>query len=135
MVLNNATVKYEIRQPMAQDTTDDRLNTALSALADPTRRAIVERLKKGPATVSELAEPFDMTLPAVSRHVKVLVRAGLVEQGRVAQWRPCTLRTEPLREVAGWVESFRETWEGNFDRLEELLGRLDTPHDHEEEER
>lgn len=114
---------------MPQTASEDTLSKALSALANPTRRAIVQRLKAGPATVGELAEPFDMTLPAVSIHVKVLVHAGLVEKRRVAQWRPCALRPETFREVAGWVESFREMWEENFDRLDELLATLQTTHE------
>ncbi|MEU5864924.1 MULTISPECIES: metalloregulator ArsR/SmtB family transcription factor [unclassified Nonomuraea] len=87
---------------------DDQLNAVFAALADPTRRAMLARLTEGEATVGELAEPFDLTLPAVSKHVKVLARAGLVEQGRQAQWRPCRLRPEPLRDVLTWMEQYRE---------------------------
>ncbi|MFI6178779.1 ArsR/SmtB family transcription factor [Nonomuraea sp. NPDC051191] len=87
---------------------DDQLNAVFAALADPTRRAMLARLTEGEATVGELAEPFDLTLPTVSKHVKVLARAGLVEQGRQAQWRPCRLRPEPLRDVLTWMEQYRE---------------------------
>lgn len=99
----------------------DTLSTTLSAIADPTRRAIVIRLREGSATVGELAEPFEMTLPAVSKHLKVLERAGLIERGREAQWRPCTLTPEPLEEAADWIDGFRDLWEKNFERLDELL--------------
>ena len=102
----------------------DPLSTTFAALADPTRRAILARLAVGEATVSELAAPFDMSLPGVSKHLKVLQRAGLVEQGRQAQWRPCRLAPEPLREVAGWVEQYRRHWEESFERLSDYLGDL-----------
>ena len=102
----------------------DELSTTFAALADPTRRAILARLAGGEATVNELAEPFDMSLPAVSKHLKVLQRAGLIEQGRQAQWRPCRLHPEPLREVADWIEQYRHTWEERFDRLDEYLKQL-----------
>jgi DNA-binding transcriptional ArsR family regulator len=102
----------------------DPLSTVFAALADPTRRAILARLASGEASVTELAEPFDMSLPAVSKHLKVLERAGLIERGREAQWRPCRLRAEPLREVDGWVEQYRRHWEESFDRLDEYLRRL-----------
>jgi DNA-binding transcriptional ArsR family regulator len=97
----------------------DRLSAILAALADPTRRAILARLASGEATVSELAAPFDMSLPAVSRHLKVLEAAGLVQRGRAAQWRPCRLEPEPLREVAGWLESYRRFWDESLDRLDD----------------
>jgi DNA-binding transcriptional ArsR family regulator len=100
------------------------LDAAFSALADPTRRAILARLALGEATVSELAEPFDMSLPGISKHLKVLHRAGLIEQGRQAQWRPCRLAPEPLREVAGWVEQYRRHWEESFERLSDYLREL-----------
>src|SRR5437764_14689889 len=96
----------------------DRLSATFAALADPTRRAILARLAGGEATVSELAAPFAMTLPAVSKHLKVLQRAGLIEQGRQAQWRPCRLDAAPLKEVAEWVERYRAYWEESFDRLD-----------------
>jgi DNA-binding transcriptional ArsR family regulator len=103
---------------------EDRLSTVFSALADPTRRAIIARLASGEATVNELAQPFSMTLPAVSKHLKVLQRAGLIEQGRQAQWRPCRLKAAPLKDVAEWVGSYRELWEESYDRLDELLQEL-----------
>ena len=102
----------------------DPLSTTFAALADPTRRAILARLAIGEATVSELAAPFDMSLPGISKHLKVLQRAGLIEQGRQAQWRPCRLAPEPLREVAGWVEQYRRHWEESFERLSDYLGDL-----------
>jgi DNA-binding transcriptional ArsR family regulator len=104
--------------------TQDSLSATLSALADPTRRAILARLADGAATVGELAAPFEMSLPAVSRHLKVLERAGLIARGREAQWRPCTLDPEPLREVAGWLETYRRLWEASFDRLDAYLQDL-----------
>lgn len=102
----------------------DRLSVTLAALADPTRRAILARLARGEATVTELAEPFDVSLPAISKHLKVLERAGLIERGREAQWRPCRLQAEPLREVEAWVEQYRSHWEQSFDRLDEYLRGL-----------
>jgi DNA-binding transcriptional ArsR family regulator len=103
----------------------DSLSATFAALADPTRRAILARLALGEATVSELAAPFDMSLPGISKHLKVLQRAGLIEQGRQAQWRPCRLSPEPLREVAGWVEQYRRHWEDSFERLSEYLRELE----------
>ena len=102
----------------------DRLSTVFAALADPTRRAILARLAKGEATVTELAEPFDMSLPGISKHLKVLEKAGLIERGREAQWRPCRLQAEPLKEVDRWVEQYRRHWEESFDRLDEYLRQL-----------
>jgi DNA-binding transcriptional ArsR family regulator len=102
----------------------DQLSATFSALADPTRRAILSRLAEGEASVQELSRPFDMTLPAVSKHLKVLQRAGLVEQGRRAQWRPCRLKPEPLRDAAAWVEQYRRLWEERFDRLDDYLQGL-----------
>src|SRR5208283_1189968 len=96
----------------------DRLSTTFAALADPTRRAILARLISGEASVTELAEPFDMSLPAVSKHLKVLARAGLVARSREAQWRPCRLEAGPLKEAADWLEDYRQFWEQSFDRLE-----------------
>ena len=107
-------------------TEPDALSTTFAALADPTRRAILARLAKGEATVTELAAPFDLSLPAVSKHLKVLQRAGLIEQGRQAQWRPCRLTPEPLRDVADWVGRYRRHWEASFDRLDEYLRELQT---------
>jgi len=102
----------------------DRLNTTFAALADPTRRAILARLATGEASVMELAEPFAMSLPAISKHLKVLERAGLIARGREAQWRPCRLEAGPLKEVADWVEHYRRHWEQSFDRLDDYLRKL-----------
>ena len=102
----------------------DPLSVTLSALADPTRRAILARLAQGEATVGELAEPFDISLPAVSRHLKVLETAGLIVRGREAQWRPCRLEAAPLKDVAGWLGFYRRFWEGSFDRMDEYLAEL-----------
>ena len=102
----------------------DTLDNTFAALADPTRRAILARLASGEASVNELAEPFEMTLPGVSKHLKVLERAGLISRGRVAQSRPCRLEAAPLREVADWVGRYRRFWEGSFDRLEDYLQEL-----------
>lgn len=104
--------------------TDDRLDATFAALADPTRRAILRRLTMGEATVTEIAAPFEMTLPAVSKHLKVLERAGLIARGREAQWRPCKLQAEPLKEVADWVGEYRKFWEERFDRLDAYLREL-----------
>ena len=103
---------------------DDPLSVTFAALADPTRRAILARLAEGEATVNELAEPFAMTLPAVSKHLKVLERAGLIVRGRNAQWRPCTLDARPLREAADWVQQYRRFWEDRLDRLDEHLKKM-----------
>jgi DNA-binding transcriptional ArsR family regulator len=102
----------------------DRLSTTFAALADPTRRAILARLAKGECSVTTLAEPFDMSLPAVSKHLKVLENAGLIARGREAQWRPCRLEASPLKEVAEWTEGYRQFWEESFDRLNEYLQEL-----------
>ena len=102
----------------------DRLDRTFGALADPTRRAILARLAKGEASVTELAEPFEMSLPAVSKHLKVLERAGLVSRGRERQWRPARLRATPLQEVAEWTDPYRRFWEERYDRLDEYLGEL-----------
>jgi DNA-binding transcriptional ArsR family regulator len=102
----------------------DQLSVTFAALADPTRRAILARLAKGEATVTELAEPFDMSLPGISKHLKVLEKAGLIERGREAQWRPCRLQAEPLRQVESWVEQYRAHWEARFDRLDAYLREL-----------
>ena len=104
--------------------TPDRLSATFSALADPTRRAILARLASGETSVTELAEPFDMSLPAISKHLKVLERAGLVARGREAQWRPCRLTAGPLRDAAHWVEHYRRFWEQSFDRLDDYLKTL-----------
>jgi DNA-binding transcriptional ArsR family regulator len=105
-------------------TLPDRLSTTLGALADPTRRAILARLTAGEASVTELAEPFAMTLPGISKHLKVLQRAGLIARGRRAQWRPCRLEAGPLKEVADWVRDYRRFWEQTFDRLDDYLHEL-----------
>jgi DNA-binding transcriptional ArsR family regulator len=102
----------------------DHLSTIFAALADPTRRAILARLAEGEATVNELAEPFALSLPTVSKHLKVLQRAGLVSQGRKAQWRPCRLEATPLHEVADWMEEYRRFWDESFDRLDDYLHDL-----------
>jgi DNA-binding transcriptional ArsR family regulator len=103
---------------------DDQLDVVFGALADPTRRAILARLADGEATVTELAAPFAMSLPAVSKHLKVLERAGLISRGRNAQQRPCRLQGAPLADVAEWVQTYRRFWEGSFDRLDEHLQEL-----------
>ncbi len=102
----------------------DQLSRTFAALADPTRRAILARLTSGEVGVTELAEPFAMSLPAVSKHLKVLERAGLISRGREAQWRPCRLDAAPLAEVSDWVQRYRQFWEGSFDRLDEHLREL-----------
>jgi DNA-binding transcriptional ArsR family regulator len=103
---------------------DDRLSDTFAALADPTRRAILALLALGETSVSELAEPFDMSMPAVSKHLKVLERAGLITRGREAQWRPCRIDVEALKPVDEWLESYRKLWEERFDRLEDYLHEL-----------
>jgi DNA-binding transcriptional ArsR family regulator len=102
----------------------DPLSATFAALADPTRRAILARLSSGVASVTELAQPFDMSLPAISKHLKVLERAGLIARGRDAQWRPCRLEAQPLKDVADWIEHYRVFWEQSFDRLDEYLREL-----------
>ena len=102
----------------------DHLSTTLAALADPTRRAILARLALGETSVTELAEPFKMSLPAVSKHLKVLERAGLITRGREAQWRPCRLEAAPLREVNDWLEHYRRFWDASLDRFEKYLNEL-----------
>ena len=102
----------------------DHLSTTLSALADPTRRGILAWLSRGEATVSELAEPYDMSMAAVSKHLKVLEKAGLISRGKEAQWRPCRLEAAPMAEVADWVENYRRFWEQSLDRLGDYLAEL-----------
>jgi len=102
----------------------DHLSTTFAALADPTRRAILARLAGADASVTELAEPFDMSLPAVSKHLKVLERAGLIVRSREAQWRPCRLEPSPLRDVTAWIDRYRRVWEDRFNRLDDLLQEL-----------
>jgi len=104
--------------------TQDRLSIIFAALADPTRRAILARLASGETSVSELAEPFEMSLPAVSKHIKVLEHAGLVARGRDAQWRPCRIEAAPLKEVADWANRYRQFWDDSFDRLDDYLKQL-----------
>ena len=105
----------------------DQLSLTLAALADPTRRGILARLSQGEASVNELAEPFDMTLAAVSKHIKVLETAGLVSRSKAAQWRPCKLEAAPMRDVVGWLEQYRRFWEQNLDNLDAYLKQLQTP--------
>lgn len=107
--------------------TQDRLSQTLSAIADPTRRAILARLTLGEASVKELAKPFDMSIPAICKHLKVLEGAGLISRGRDAQFRPCKLEAEPLRDVVDWLADYRQFWDESLDRLGMLLGRLLTP--------
>jgi DNA-binding transcriptional ArsR family regulator len=102
----------------------DELSRTFAALADPTRRAILHRLTAGEATVKELAAPFEMSLPAVSKHLKVLERAGLIRRGRHGQWRPCRLDARPLKDAAQWIADYQPFWEGSFDRLEEHLREI-----------
>jgi DNA-binding transcriptional ArsR family regulator len=109
---------------MVTATAPDPISTTFGALADPTRRAILSRLASGQASVTELAAPFEITLPAISKHLKVLERAGLIARGREAQWRPCRLEAAPLKDVADWVEHYRRNWEESFDRLDEYLKEL-----------
>lgn len=113
----------------------DELSATFGALADPTRRAILSRLAGRELSVTELAEPFDMSMPAVSKHLKVLERAGLISRTRDAQWRPCKLNAEPLKQVAAWVETYRRNWEESFDRLDGYLNELKAKADKEEKQR
>jgi DNA-binding transcriptional ArsR family regulator len=106
--------------------TSDHLSTTFAALADPTRRAILARLTTGAASVTELSEPFEMSMPAVSKHLRVLERAGLITRGREAQWRPCRLKAKPLEEATKWLERYRQFWEASFQRLDALLAELKT---------
>lgn len=110
----------------------DQLSRTFAALADPTRRAMLARLISGPTTVTELAEPHDMSLPAISKHLRVLERSGLIERGRDAQWRPCRLKAAPMKEAVDWLERYRRHWEESLDRLDAYLKELQTkgkPHD------
>lgn len=109
---------------MSSAVATDRLDRTFAALADPTRRAILGRLAAGEASVTELAEPFEMSLPGVSKHLKVLERAGLIVRGRQRQWRPARLEAEPLKEVAEWTERYRRFWDERYDRLDEYLDEL-----------
>ena len=103
---------------------DDRLSQTFAALANSTRRAILARLAEGEATVNELAEPFDMSLPAISKHIRVLERAGLITQGQKAQYRPCTIDVTPLKEISNWTEQYRHIWEARFDRIDDYINQL-----------
>ena len=103
---------------------NNSISSTFAALADPTRRAILARLALGETSVTELAEPFAMSMPAVSKHLRVLERAGLIARGREAQWRPCKLKAEPLRQAAGWLDEYRRFWEESFDRLDEYLQQV-----------
>ncbi|MBD2742350.1 metalloregulator ArsR/SmtB family transcription factor [Coleofasciculus sp. FACHB-1120] len=104
----------------------DQLSVTFAALADPTRRAILAHLAKGEASVTELAEPFEMSLPAISKHLKVLERAGLIARGREAQWRPCQIKAQPLKDAMDWIEQYRQFWEERLDRLDDYLHELQT---------
>ena len=103
---------------------DDRLGKTFAALANSTRRAILARLANGEATVNELAQPFNMSLPAISKHIKVLERAGLITQGQKAQYRPCTIAVTPLKEISTWTEQYRHIWEASFDRMDNYVNQL-----------
>ena len=103
---------------------EDELSSVFAALANPTRRSILDRLAKGEATVNELAAPFQMSLPAISKHIRVLERAGLVDQGQNAQFRPCSLNAIPLKEIVHWAERYREIWEERFDRMDDYINQL-----------
>ena len=109
---------------MATAVAPDPISATFGALADPTRRSILARLASGEASVTELAEPFEMSMPAVSKHLRVLERAGLIARGREAQWRPCRIEAAPLREVAEWTERYRQIWEQHFDSLELYLQQM-----------
>ena len=112
------------------DTQQDSLSTTFAALADPTRRAILARLAEGEASVKDLSAPFEMSQPAISKHLRVLERAGLIEQGRQAQWRPRKLRAGPLRDVANWVSPYRRHWEESFERLDAYLREMQEKEEH-----
>ena len=112
---------------------NDSLSQTFAALANSTRRAILARLAQGEATVNELAEPFQMTLPAISKHIKVLERAGLITQGQKAQYRPCTIDGAPLKEIATWTEQYRHIWETSFDRMDAYINQLNIPHHKEQD--
>ena len=105
----------------------DQLSSTFAALSDPTRRAILKRLAQGETSVMELAKPFEMTLPAISRHLKVLERAGLIQRGKKAQWRPCRLRAAPLKKASDWIGQYRQFWEERLDRLDDYLRELQQP--------
>jgi DNA-binding transcriptional ArsR family regulator len=112
----------------------DQLSTTFAALSDPTRRAILKRLSSGEKSVTELAKPFEMTLPAISKHLKVLERAGLIRRSRDAQWRPCRLQAAPLKNASDWIEKYRQFWEQRLDRLGDYLHELQTKERHNDEQ-
>jgi DNA-binding transcriptional ArsR family regulator len=118
---------------LPQSDTGDRLSDTFAALADPTRRAILADLTTGTKTVTELAEPFEVTLPAITKHLKVLERAGLIERSRVAQYRPCTLHAEPLAELDQWLEQYRRFFEESFERLDDYLKHLQAKEEHDDQ--
>ena len=120
---------------MDRDAKQDSLSATFAALADPTRRAILARLASGEASVSELAAPFEMSQPAISKHLRVLERAGLIERGRQAQWRPRRLRAGPLKDAAAWVGQYRRHWEDSFERLDTYLRELDQQEPGKEQDR
>lgn len=111
---------------------EDKLSQTFAALANTTRRAILARLAEGEATVNELAEPFNMTLPAISKHIKVLERAGLIVQGQKAQYRPCNIDVTPLQEIANWTEQYRHIWEARFDQMDDYINQLNSRENHDE---
>ena len=113
-----------MRKPSPRDASDQQLNLTFAALADPTRRAILARLTSGETTVMELAAPHDMSLPAISKHLRVLERSGLIERARNAQWRPCRLKAAPMKQAVDWLEEYRRHWEASFDRLDDYLQQL-----------
>ena len=113
----------------------DQLSVTFAALADPTRRAILAHLAKGEASVTELAKPFEMSLPAISKHLKVLERAGLIVRGREAQWRPCQLNAEALKDVDDWLEQYRQFWEESLDRLDDYLHELQTQEEQDDQQK
>ena len=115
-----------MRRSVTKTIDEERLSETFAALSSSTRRAILARLVEGAATVNELADPFDLTLPAVSKHIKVLERAGLIRRGQAAQYRPCAIEGGPLSEVAAWAEQYRPVWEDRLDRLTDYLSRLQT---------
>jgi len=119
-------VQQQISSRLSAQPFSDSLSATFAALSDPTRRAILKRLASGESSVTELAAPFEMSLPAISKHLKVLERAGLIARGREAQWRPCRLEAGPLKEAAGFLEHYRRFWEQSFDRLEDYLRELRT---------
>ena len=126
--LINYTVKYQKTRIMITD--EDKLSQTFAALANETRRAILARLAQGEATVNELAQPFDMSLPAISKHIKVLERAGLITQGQKAQYRPCTIDVTPLKEITTWTEQYRHIWEERFDQMDDYINQLNTKEKH-----